>query len=200
MATTKGAPRMTAARKQAKSDYQRARAAARSRLYRLRQRGYRKATAENILPPSIDLKTASTKEIRKAIKALQEWDREKMRKKAIVLEQEPDVVTLPEIWRIAVETLLDLTGGLAARFDEWHAAGAHTATKWILSMIEKYGIYQFGRMLVESGANEELSHYDILMTSDDTAVREVIYDFYKKIGMDDSIIIEIRRSMEEYIL
>ena len=199
MPKTKGAPRMTAARKQAKSDYQKARAAARSRLYRLRQRGYRKATAENILPPSIDLKTASTKEIRKAIKALQEWDRERMREKAIELET-PIIDYLPEEGRIAVERLLDLTGGLAARFDEWHAAGAHTATKWILSMIEKYGIYQFGRMLIESGANEDLAHHDLLMTSDDTAVRAIIYDFYKKVGMDDSIIIEIRRSMEEYIL
>ena len=153
MPTTIGAPRMTAARKQAKSEYQKARAAARSRLYRLRQRGYRKATAENILPPSIDLKTASTKEIRKAIKALQEWDREKMRKKAIELEQEPNKPQ--EEWRQAVERLLQLTGYLAARFSVWEAAGAHTATKWILAMIDEFGIYEFGRMLLETGANEK---------------------------------------------
>ena len=198
MAKAKGAPRMTAARKQAKSDYQKARAAARSRLYRLRQRGYRKATAENILPPSIDLKTASTKEIRKAIKALQEWDREKMRKKAIELEQEPNKPK--EEWRIAVERLLELTGGLAARFSEWEAAGAHTATKWILTMIEKYGIYEFGRMLLESDANEELADTEVLMTSDDIAVREIITDFYIEVGMPRDVIYDIWEAMDEYKL
>lgn len=200
MPKTKGAPRMTAARKQAKTEYQKARAAARSRLYRLRQRGFRTATSENILPPNINLKAASTKEIRKAIKELQKWNSEKMIKKAVELEQEPDVTELPEEWRIAVERLLDLTAGLAAQYDEWHAAGAHTATKWILSMIRKYGIYQFGRMLLESGANEDLAHIDILMGSDDYAVREIIYDFYNKVGMDNSIIMQIRRSMDEYTL
>ena len=129
---------------------------------------------------------------------MQEWDREKMRKKAIELEQEPNKPQ--EEWRQAVERLLQLTGYLAARFSVWEAAGAHTATKWILAMIDEFGIYEFGRMLLETGANEKLSDLDVLMTSDDLEVRAIITDFYTEVGMPREIIYQIWEDMDEYKL